>query len=341
MAIVQQHDEIDGVYDVGVIGVGHIALHYHLPILEFLEATTIAFVADIDSTETTRAAKAFETVGHPIEDIGAIPECDVVLLATPVTVRKPYIREFGNRKTPIFTEKPFAIDVDTHREFLQHTTDIGCNYTRLEFGTSHQMKRVFEEELFGKPLGVMISKGMAQRSTGKTKSQVDPDTRGGQLHEDGSHLLSQLLYLLAEYDVEAEQADIRWHRGLDVHIEAELQANLDERRIPISFELSLIRERPSKITVEFETATVSFDPADPTASLLVSSSFAPEETAVGLQRPGQAPVNHEQAILDRWVSYLSALEAQTIDAASETGLGVSRIITDIYEQEGVWPGEAG
>lgn len=325
-------------YDVGIVGVGHIALHYHLPVLEYIDATTVAFVADIDPTRASRAATVYDTTAHTVDDLSAIPDCDVILLATPVGIRSPYVEEFGARGTAIFAEKPFALDLETHEAFLREAEAVTCNYTRMEYGTSRQMKRLVEAGLFGELEAVRVQKGIAQRSTGKTDSQVDPETRGGQLHENGSHLLSQLTCVLPTHEFEVVDARVRWQAGIDVDVDADIRAEGPGGRIPVGFELSFVRELEPRITYEFETAEVCYDPGDPTGGLRLLPSADTAEQGYDIRRPGSAPNNHEQAILDRWLGFLSALESGTVDAPAATGIDVTGMITGIYDETGRWPG---
>lgn len=327
-------------YEVGVVGAGHITMQYHLPVLEYLDATTISYVADLDQTRSERAASVYGCASHIVDDVATVPACDVVVLATPVGHRAQYIREFAARETPVFSEKPFALDRETHETFLEQTADITCNYTRTEYGSSAQMKRLVETSLFGALNSVEIRRGRTQTSTGKTDAQIDPETRGGQLHEHGSHLFSQLAFVLPEHEFEVTSAEIQWNEGIDVDTKVSIRARDGDGEIPVSFDFSLIRELGSKIVYRFERAVVRYEPADPTAQVIVVPTAENDsEPELGITRLENAPTNHEAAVLRRWVRFLSAVESGTLDPAAQTGLTVSTIISGIYDTAGTWPGK--
>ena len=100
---------------VGVIGAGGISSGVHLPLLSCIDNISIEFIADTINPEIL--AKTYNTRSIKINDISSLPNCDIVVLAIPVGVKEEYIREFSKRNTYIFTEKPFAIDLETHKNF--------------------------------------------------------------------------------------------------------------------------------------------------------------------------------------------------------------------------------
>ena len=111
---------------VGVVGAGGISSGVHLPLLSCIDNVSIEFIADTINPEVL--GKAYNTKSIKINEISSLPDCDVVLLAIPVGVKEEYIREFSKRNTYIFTEKPFAIDLETHKNFLKLSNKISCNY---------------------------------------------------------------------------------------------------------------------------------------------------------------------------------------------------------------------
>ncbi|MFB6197321.1 MAG: Gfo/Idh/MocA family protein, partial [Halobacteriaceae archaeon] len=330
---------IDERYAVGVIGSGHIAIHYHLPVLKHLNATSVAFVADVDSGACKRAASVYDTTDHVITDTSALPECDIVLLALPVADREPYFEEFGERGTAIFSEKPFALDQSMHEAFLNAAEAVTCNYTRMEYGSSEQMASLIESRVFGQPEHIVIRRGNPQTSTGKEESQTNPHRRGGLLHERGTHLFSQLLWLLKEFDFSVDDAKISWNEGLDIDVNANISAAANGEQIPVDFEYSLVKRLDREIRVKFENASVWYDPSEPDAQLEFSPGAHPSKR-MKFTHDERAPRNHHQAIAARWIRFLSTLETGDYETRFQTGVQVSKIITEIYDTVDRWPGES-
>ena len=103
--------------EIGVIGAGGISTSVHLPLLSCIPDVRIKFIAD--KSDPKELAKVYDTQSVKIDDVTNLPDCDIVLLAIPVGAREKYVDEFSKRGTPIFAEKPFAIDLETHKNFLK------------------------------------------------------------------------------------------------------------------------------------------------------------------------------------------------------------------------------
>lgn len=328
---------VDRGYSVGVVGSGHIATHYHLPILKHLDATNIEFVADIELATVELAARVYETSGHLIEDVSALPDCDVVLFAQPVAERAPYVRELGERGTAIFSEKPFALDREEHERYLGMAEVVTCNYTRMEYGSSEQMAFVFDERIFGDIERIDVCRGTPQKATGKAEAQTDPNFRGGLLHEHGTHLLSQLLWPLKGYELCVEEAEVTWNRGVDIDVSAKLVATNGNECIPVSFDFSLVRHLGREIRFEFENASARYDPSIPEARVEVESKSNGRGRTEAFELYEIAPRNHHQAVVARWIEFLASIESGDIDVEFQTGSQITNVITDIYDTVGRWP----
>ena len=96
--------------EVGIIGAGSITTTLHLPLLASMENIKLKYIADINEPEDL--AKIYKINSYNVENLKKLPDCDIILIATPVGVRSDYIKEFSSRNIPIFTEKPFAINLD-------------------------------------------------------------------------------------------------------------------------------------------------------------------------------------------------------------------------------------
>ena len=153
--------------EIGVIGAGSISSVVHLPLLSCIDNVSIKFIADV--FDPKELAKAYNTQSIKITDITSLPDCDIVVLAIPVGVREKYIQEFSKRKTAIFTEKPFALNPETHKNFLKLSNRISCNYMRIYYNSTMQIKDIISSKIFGHIKKVSITEGGIIGKTGKEK----------------------------------------------------------------------------------------------------------------------------------------------------------------------------
>ena len=127
--------------EVGIIGCGNVGSGTHLPLLMGMNGVSVKFLADVKSPRDLARHVGAEaiTIG---DNVSSLPDCDIVLLATPVGVRMPYIEEFATRGTMIFTEKPFAVDVGQHRRYLMLSDRMSCNYQLIFLSWVRQLADV-------------------------------------------------------------------------------------------------------------------------------------------------------------------------------------------------------
>ena len=318
---------------VGLIGCGNITSTIHLPILKNITLAEVEFIADLE--KPIELGADFGVRALDVTDIAALPECDLVFLATPVGVREAYIREFGKRGTFVFTEKPFAVSVEQHKEFLQISALASCNYMKTTFGAIEQIRRIVNEKLFGSLQNIYISEGGIIGATGKPNTHYQTDIRlsgGGILIERGCHTLSQLVHFLHGADFEVRGSDIKWLDGLDIDVKADLLASSDSM-VTVSYHVSMIQPVTNIMLLRFEHAVVSFDHTDPASQLLVSSKSG--EIKHLLAADTRYPLNLLQAFYMKWRAVIDALMAGSeIDKARETSLTTTRLIESIYSVGG-------
>lgn len=321
-------EKSQGELSIGVIGAGHVAKVYHLPILDALPNVTISFIADIDGSRANQLANSFESEGEKIEDAGSLPECDAVLLAIPVVSRGEYLAEFGEREVPIFCEKPFAIDLQTHRDYLNRADRILCNYMRTLYGTVQQVHEIIHSEIFGRPRRVEITEERLGASNKPPNHyQNDPERGGGILLETGVHSLSQLLYLFPDHDWVVESAKVHLSRGLDVDVQANIEFLGEAFDIPISYQLSMVNPIGTQVRVLFERVELRFDPADPGAPVTIRAvdrSMSPFSLAMS----NDWPTTLHQAMFLRWKQFIHIANGGESD---EITLISGKDVTDLIE----------
>jgi predicted dehydrogenase len=321
-------------FEIGVIGAGHIASTIHLPLLSCLEIASVKYVADV--RHPGKLASYYKTVGIEIrDDLTLLPDCDVVLLATPVGVRERYIREFSKRGTAIFSEKPFAVDLESHKRCLELTDRVTCNYMRTCYSSIRQLKAIVSSEIFGKLKAVYVSEGGIQGATGIEKEHYRTNVKlsgGGVLMETGCHTLSQLTYVLEDYEVSVYDAELIWQGDLDVHAKAHLHVSGD-KEFDIKLEIGSAKPLKNVCLFAFDNTIVEFDHTDPNSTLrLVPVNNTGRVTlevtpnSVWARTPNQAHYLKWRAFLEK------LLRKEDIDTKSETSVDTTRIMTEIYKK---------
>lgn len=323
---------------VGVVGVGNVTTTFHLPILSSLPDVDISYVADIDGKQARTFANIYG--GDPIElstsSPSSLPDIDVVLLATPVGVRDVYVDLISEMGAALFAEKPFAVDTNTHWEFLdQLSAPATCNYMRTTYSTVQQLTALVDSGVFGHVESVSMSRGLIG-STGISPGSFRTDSEksgGGVLMEKGCHDLSQLVEIFRDADIEVIESQITWQGTLDVGVSATLHVG-EPHDVDIDFRLSMVEPYETLATVEFADATVRFEHPEAAASLSLSVG-EPERGVDGefsIEHAAGASQTTEEAMYLRWRSFLDDLDANSHDAERATELTVTRLVTDLYKK---------
>ncbi len=302
---------------IGIVGCGSIAQSYHLPILSIIPNVKIAWLADVQPIENL--AKAYGTEGIMIsENKMDFPNCDGVLIATPVGHRQKYMEYFGEKKVPILAEKPFALNEKQHKQFLAHATLVSCNYIRNAFDSVQQMKQLIETNVLGELKSVNLAEGSIVGKTGKEKNhyQMHPSQSGGGiLIERGCHSLSQLTHILGK-NVSLKKANIHWMQDIDIDVSALLQAKTKKKKIPIHYELSLIRPLQSKIMFQFQNGTATIHPSNPEKPVAIFSSRG-ENGSLYLQPGKRFATTLNQAFFLQWNRFLQNIQEEKMKKSGE------------------------
>lgn len=328
--------EFSGTFEIGIIGAGWISSAYHLPILHNIDVADVTFVADIDGSRARKACRGYDAKPIAVSNgPAALPSCDVIVLAIPVGVRSAYISEFADRGTAIFSEKPFAIDTEMHREFIRTADVISCNYMRRHYNATRQFHRVIQSNLFGEVEHVeFVEEGKTGATgLGKDHFQTDPKKGGGGiLLERGCHSLSQICEIFKHSGITLRAADLVKHNQLDSEVEAVLEVNTGNSTIEIDYHISRNKPIGSKMVFEFENTRLEADPYDPGSQIRLQPRASESlNESLELGPSDTAAMSTHQAMYLRWNTFLSRLSAGDIDSKSETMPRVTDLITDIYD----------
>ncbi|MGM0591650.1 MAG: Gfo/Idh/MocA family protein [Halobacteriota archaeon] len=331
---------------VGIVGAGTICREAHLPVLTNLFEADLAFVADVDGERARRTTRGYAVRGITVSDPEDVPECDACLLAVPVGVRDPYIAELGRRGTAMFTEKPFATDEKTHQRRLSAAGDtpITCNYTRLQFAATQQLRALVASGLFGSLERVSLSHDLVGPTNVSPGSyRLNPRLSGGGiLAETGCHAVSQLVSILGGYDLRVASSEFRWADDIEVEVDARLRAvPADQGHLPGGAESATVELTLSRVTpcgthgrLVFEDATVTFDPVAADANVTVELPNGAQRSVLAFAPAEDDVTTFLQAFSQEWRTLLRAVrETETWSderRERETGLAVTSVISDIY-----------
>jgi predicted dehydrogenase len=319
-------------FSVGIVGAGHIATVLHMPVIEKMERTRIAYVADIAKAKAERALLGYSGEAVGIDGASSrLPDCDLALITTPVGVRAPYITEFGQRGVPILTEKPFAPDLRTHRKFVDASDTITCNYQYINFSPTRQAARLANTSVFGDLERVEISQGLAPVSglgTDHYRGNVEL-SGGGVLVESGCHTFSQLVHIFEDLSVVA--AELEWTGNIDVAAKLQLKAASADGQVPIDYRLSMVEPLPTMFRFVFENATVGFDHTDAESVLEITENGEP---VTALEPEAAWATSGKEAVYLKWQRFLDDLEEDASDSRRTTMRRVTELLDETYDLAG-------
>jgi predicted dehydrogenase len=327
------HRASTGVHEVGIVGGGWISTAYHLPILDDMDAAVVSYVADIDRDQARKATRGYDARAIETgDDPSRLPDCDVVVLAIPVGVRRAYIEEFGGRGTAIFSEKPFAVDSEMHQEFVTAAGDVGCNYMRTHYNATVQLRRALDADLFGPPERVVLTEEGKTGATGLGKDHYQTSSEksgGGVLLERGCHSISQLVAIFSDYDISVTSVEMKQYGGLDAEVDAQLRLSNDHSTVDAKYHISRLRPIGSSLRIICSNGTLVTDPFDPESPLRIESESG---TSLAFDTDDLAATTTHQAIYLRWREFLARMSAGKLSEADDTMPSVTRVITEMYKE---------
>ncbi len=316
---------------IGIIGAGGISSAVHLPLLSCMEDVKIEFLAD--TRNPTTLAESYDTMPIHIDDVSSLPECDLALLAIPVGVKEDYVKEFSKRGCYIFTEKPFALNLETHQSFLNLTDKITCNYMRIYYNTTRQIKNILSSNLFGPIKEIAITEGGIIGKTGRGKNSYQSDPKlsgGGFLAESACHTFSQLDFLFD--DITLNDANVIWEDDFD--IESNIIFNVNYKNpFRINYTGTMIKHVEPLTTIFFENNKLQFNHLEPDATFTLSSLDNNSELIINQQNYFAS--NFAQAYYLKWKDFLSKIsKSEKLDTNKETSILTTKLINDIVEKGG-------
>jgi len=314
--------------EVGVIGAGNISSSVHLPLLSCIDDLNIKFIADRNNPETL--AKLYNTKSIELDEQSSFPDCDIILITLPVGARTKYLDKFSKSDSYIFSEKPFTMDLKIHENLLQNSDKFTCNYERLFYNTTRNIKNIISSEIFGKIQKISIEEGNVHGKTGITKNSYknNPEISGGFLHESASHTFNQLSFCFE--NIAVNSADILWHNNFDLESNVILDV-ADKNPFSIDYKGTQIKYVESKTTVFFEQVKIEFNHLMPDSTFLISSLKSNEKFI--LKQENCFASTFPQAFYLKWNDFINKISSSLkLNSEFETSLSTTKIISDILQK---------
>ena len=332
-----------GEFRIGVIGTGQIARQVHLPVLTSMPGVRVVWVADANAASAASVARAFDLRSIPLP-LSATSEsdCDVVLVASPVGTRGPYLEHLAGRGIAAFVEKPFARTVQEHHAFASPfaASDIGCGLMRRAYDATMTVRRIVADGWLGRPTRIVVREGGRTRGSGTDHSYFDDERLGGGiLLELGCHALDVAMHVTGATCHRVVRHNLLFDGPPDRVAEGEivlLTGHGDDAPIPLEFQFSWLDDVDCAIEFHFPTASLSVGNRPDSIVRLSGPRVEGNRDSsrrfdAGLQPSGLGATTTSQAFYLEWRDFLDGLAAGTASTFSAaSALPVTALIADLY-----------
>lgn len=208
---------------VCVVGAGMIAQDFHLPAVVGSDALELVAIVDASEAVGRDVANALGT--HFSSCIEDAPSADLCLVATPAHVRRQVVLPALSRGMHVLCEKPFALSLLEAEEMIYAANSYGkkafVGHTRRFFPNLIMVRELLKGGLFESPVSIRIVEG------GMYSWRAAASDRGrkrsgdlGVLHDEGSHIMDLLTFLLGAVDVTLPDMEVG-----DSWLDRDLSAN--------------------------------------------------------------------------------------------------------------------
>jgi len=242
---------------IGIIGAGAVATDLHLPVLANFPDVQLRWLCDINKKRAKYLAKMYK-IPQVFDDIDQCSDVDIVLIAIPVGYRPIVMRKVLKRGWHVFCEKPFAISLKEHDEYLaeanKYSVQVGVGLVRRYCPATIMAKKMLSEGYFGPIVEVWANEGMRTKRTGQDAGWYGGDPKiggGGILMETGSHLVDQICTVLGVNGLSVDRC-IQWtFNGLEFQTRFTGSLSTKEQcDLKCSFEVSRLEDLCNGIFIQ-------------------------------------------------------------------------------------------
>lgn len=316
-------------FEVGIIGAGAITVTLHLPLLSAMENTQPKYIVDV--SKPVELAKIYKIDAYDSKNLEELPDCDIVLIATPVGVREQYINEFSKRGTPIFTEKPFATTIEEHKKFLGCSDSIACNYMKIWYNSSKLFENILTSQIFGNLKKISIKEGGIIGKTNRGNDTYQSDKKlsgGGIILESSCHTLSVLAEIFE--DIRVSDSKILWEKELDVDAKVNFVIKENSRDIPIEYHATLIEPIETRTILFYDNSYIEFNHAVPNPKFIIHNYE--NKKSFEIKMDTEYANSAQQAYYLTWKNFIDNLKnSEKLNTEKLTSLKTTKLISDIYK----------
>jgi predicted dehydrogenase len=322
-------------YKLGIIGAGSIVELTHLPILKNINQIDVSWQYDKSATRSAIVSKMFQVpVVKESELENAIKEIDICLLTIPYGVRRSFIEICAANNKSLFVEKPFATTINEHQYYcsLFPSYKLAVGFQRRYYKIIPFLKQLIKSNFFGPFKKIHLKEGyFILKGGNKFTSEVNL-SGGGVIIESAIHSLDQILLITSAQDVVVK--DIKsLHKNLldyDSLFTSVIFTNNNE--IPITCEISNLRNLSNGLELYFEHAIVKCQLTTDTRIKVLSSNNETIFNISDLEKYAGANSNsHSYSIL--WDEYINSLNTETNNLTScNSSILTTSWIDQIYKK---------
>ena len=243
---------------IGIIGLGNVAWNVHLPILLSRNDIKISWVCDLETKKKKILDKKKIPLFQNIQDAIDYEKCDIALITVPYHERKKIFEVIKKDIKGIYFEKPFALTEEEHfyfsKDFENYALTIG--FQRRKMGTVKNIKKIIDNNLFGRPSEIIIDFGDIHYKFDSFRSSREK-SGGGIFFETGSHWIDTVLFSTNAKNIEEFRVKKKIEYNLDIESEGSFRiVNGQNFQINCKFNISTLKNTSNKIRYKFNNCFV-------------------------------------------------------------------------------------
>jgi predicted dehydrogenase len=329
------------IFKVGIIGAGRIVEQIHLPILKSMQGVRVEWITDKDLARRNLLTRMFRVPQVDADEVEAsLDSVDILLLAIPVGVRRPFIELAARNNKALYVEKPFARSLDEHLlyESLFPPEMLCAGFNRRTYSSISLLKELIATSFFGSIRSVRLNDTNFDLKSGGGNSYLTQvkQAGGGLTIETGIHLLDQIVYVTQAANLEVESVRGLHAQGLDYEMRSYADlTNKSGLHFGAEIFLSRLRNEPSEFVFTFERACVHV-PFKPALELLVATNDDTNRRRFQLRAARQQGLQVEAidvAFYELWRQFLEAITTKSPNLSSACNSRLtSKWIGQIYQK---------
>lgn len=247
-----------GKMKIGIVGAGAVTTDLHLPVLANFPDVQLRWICDINKQRAEYLAKMYK-ISQVFYDVKQCSDVDIVLIAIPVGYRSTVMRKILQRGWHVFCEKPFAISLKEHDQYLseakKNNVQVGIGFVRRYCPATIMAKKILHEDYFGPIVEIWANEGMMTKRTGQEAGWYMADSKiagGGILMETGTHLVDQICTILGVTGFSVDRCTQWRFDGLEFQTRfTGALSTSQQREIKCSFEVSRLEDLCNGIFIQF------------------------------------------------------------------------------------------